>query len=173
MDHSHPTLSEQTLCRAFLISVDNMPSSQVLRSSTLEPSLTLALPSQHVQSLSLLRSSTDSALVWANTTAQYMGVVCVFPVPLGFPGGATEEPACQCSRCKRHGFDPWVRKIPWRRAWQSTPVFLSGESHGQRSFPYTPAAGPSLFYSEATTGSIFYSEWERKSLWWLISLFIN
>ena len=28
---------------------------------------------------------------------------------------------------------PWVRKIPWRRAWQLTPVFLSGESHGQRS----------------------------------------
>ena len=30
-------------------------------------------------------------------------------------------------------FDPWVRKIPWRRTWQSTPVFLPGESHGQRS----------------------------------------
>ena len=30
------------------------------------------------------------------------------------------------------GFDPWVGKIPWRRAWQPTPVFLSGESHGQR-----------------------------------------
>ena len=29
---------------------------------------------------------------------------------------------------KRHGFDPWVRKIPWRRAWQTTPVFLPGES---------------------------------------------
>ena len=29
--------------------------------------------------------------------------------------------------------DPWVRKIPWKRAWQPTPVFLSGESHGQRS----------------------------------------
>ena len=29
--------------------------------------------------------------------------------------------------------DPWVRKIPWQRAWQPTPVFLSGESHGQRS----------------------------------------
>ena len=29
--------------------------------------------------------------------------------------------------------DPWVRKIPWRRAWQPTPVFLPGESHGQRS----------------------------------------
>ena len=29
------------------------------------------------------------------------------------------------------GLDPWVGKIPWRRAWQSTPVFLPGESHGQ------------------------------------------
>ena len=31
------------------------------------------------------------------------------------------------------GFDPWVRKIPWRRKWQPTPVFLPEESHGQRS----------------------------------------
>jgi len=31
------------------------------------------------------------------------------------------------------GFNPWVRKIPWSRAWQSTPVFLPGESHGLRS----------------------------------------
>ena len=29
--------------------------------------------------------------------------------------------------------DPWVEKIPWRRKWQPTPVFLPGESHGQRS----------------------------------------
>ena len=36
-------------------------------------------------------------------------------------------------RRKRHGFDPWVGKIPWRRARQPTPVFLPGESHGQRS----------------------------------------
>ena len=33
----------------------------------------------------------------------------------------------------RPGFYPWVGKIPWRRAWQPTPVFLPGESHGQRS----------------------------------------
>ena len=32
----------------------------------------------------------------------------------------------------RPGFNPWVRKIPWRREWQSTPVFLPGKSHGQR-----------------------------------------
>ena len=36
-------------------------------------------------------------------------------------------------RCQRCGFDPWVGKIPWRRKWQPTPVFLSGESCGQRS----------------------------------------
>ena len=32
----------------------------------------------------------------------------------------------------RHWFNPWVRKIPWRRAWKPTPVFFPGESHGQR-----------------------------------------
>ena len=37
------------------------------------------------------------------------------------------------------GFDPWVGKIPWRRAWQPTPVFLPEESHGQRSLAgYSP-----------------------------------
>ena len=36
-------------------------------------------------------------------------------------------------QCRRLGFDPWVGKIPGRRAWQPTPVFLPGESHGQRS----------------------------------------
>ena len=50
-----------------------------------------------------------------------------------FPGGVSgKEPACQC-RSKRFRFNPWVRKILWRRAWQPTPVFLPGESHGQRS----------------------------------------
>ena len=48
---------------------------------------------------------------------------------LGFSGGDRgKEPICQCRRHKRCGFDPWVGKIPWRRAWQPTPVFLSGES---------------------------------------------
>ena len=52
----------------------------------------------------------------------------------GFPGGARgKEPTCQCRRQKRYGFDPWVGKIPWRRAWELTPVFLPGEPHGQRS----------------------------------------
>ena len=50
---------------------------------------------------------------------------------MDFPGGsAVKKSACQC---RRHGFSPWVGKIPWRRKWQPTPVFLPGESHGQRS----------------------------------------
>ena len=58
----------------------------------------------------------------------------------GFSGGTSgKEPACQCRRLKRCRLDPWVRKIPWRRAWQPTPVFLPGESHGQRSLAgYSP-----------------------------------
>ena len=53
---------------------------------------------------------------------------------MGFSGGASgKELTCQCRRHKRHRFDPCVRKIPWRRAWQPSPVFLPGESHGQRS----------------------------------------
>ena len=52
----------------------------------------------------------------------------------GFPGGANgKESACQCRRLKRRRFDPWVEKMPWRRAWPPTPVFLPGESHGQRN----------------------------------------
>ena len=40
---------------------------------------------------------------------------------------------------QRQGFDPWVGKIPWRRAWQPAPVFLPGESHEQRSLVgYSP-----------------------------------
>ena len=38
-----------------------------------------------------------------------------------------------CLQCRRPGFNPWLRKILWRRAWQPTPVFLPGEFHGQRS----------------------------------------
>ena len=52
----------------------------------------------------------------------------------GFPDGTSgKEPTCQCRRGKRHGFNPWVGKIPWRKTWQPTSVFLLEESHGQRS----------------------------------------
>ena len=54
-------------------------------------------------------------------------------------GASGKEPACQCVVHERHRLDPWVRKTPWRRAWEPTPVFLSGESHEQRSLAgYSP-----------------------------------
>ena len=68
---------------------------------------------------------------------QSVGIFCFI---IGFPGGSDgKESAYQGRRCKRRGFDSWVRKIPWRRKWQSTPVFLPGRSHGQRSLVgYSP-----------------------------------
>ena len=51
---------------------------------------------------------------------------------MGLTGGASgKEPACQCRRLQRCRFDPCMGKIPWRRKWQPTPVFLPGKFHGQ------------------------------------------
>ena len=51
-------------------------------------------------------------------------------------------------------FDPWVEKIPWRRPWQPTPVFLPGESHGQRSqVGYCPQGCKESGTTEATQRS--------------------
>ena len=62
-----------------------------------------------------------------------------------------KEPACQGRRHKRHKFNPWVRKIPWRRAGQPTPVFLPRESHGQRSLVgYSPWGHQEADVTEAT-----------------------
>ena len=53
-----------------------------------------------------------------------------YQAPVGLPRRFHgRESTCQCGR---HGFSPWVRKIPWRRRWPPTPVFLPGKSHGQR-----------------------------------------
>ena len=59
---------------------------------------------------------------------------------VGFRGSASgKDPTCQYRRRKRCGFHPWVRKIPWMRAWYPIPVFLPRESHGQRSLvDYSP-----------------------------------
>ena len=53
---------------------------------------------------------------------------------MGFPGGFSDQQfACQCRRQKRHEFYPWVRKIPWSREQQPTPIFLPGKFCEQRS----------------------------------------
>ena len=57
---------------------------------------------------------TAAALHWASVVSQMV-----------------KNPPCQCRRPR---FDPWVGKLPWRKEWQPTPVFLTGHFHGQRSF---------------------------------------
>ena len=53
---------------------------------------------------------------------------------MGFKGSASgKEPTCQCRRHKRHRFNPWFGKMPWRREYQPTLVFLPGEPHEQRN----------------------------------------
>ena len=89
---------------------------------------------------------------WAQPCENIHTNKIIYTIFSAFPGSATgKEPTCQCRRHKRCGFDPWVRKIPWRRAWQPTPVFLPGESHGQRSLMgYSPWGRKELDTTEAT-----------------------
>ena len=78
--------------------------------------------------VSLLWMTTLSNMIWNNLTC-----------PKIRGGASGKEPTCQCRRTKGCEFDPWIRKSPWRRAWQPVPVFLREESHGQRSLPgYRP-----------------------------------
>ena len=58
-------------------------------------------------------------------------ILPLYHLILGFPRRlSSKESTCQCMR---HGFNAWVKDIPWRRKWQPTTVVLSGKSHGQRS----------------------------------------
>ena len=60
---------------------------------------------------------------------------------------SSNEFACQY---RRHGFDPWVGKVPWRRAWQPTPVFLPRKSNGQRSLAGCSPLGRRIRHNWAT-----------------------
>ena len=66
----------------------------------------------------------------------------------GSPDGSVSKEsagnAADHLQCKRHRFNPWVRKFPWRRKWQLIPIFLPGKSHGRRSLGgYSPWGGNS------------------------------
>ena len=78
---------------------------------------------------------------------------------------SSKEHACQCSRHKRCGFDPWARKIFQRRKWQSTPVFLFGKSHGQRSLmSYSPGGRKELDTTEQLNHHHWCWSWSSNTL---------
>ena len=84
---------------------------------------------------------------------------------MGFPGGASgKELFCQCRRAKRLGFNPMIAKIPWRRAWQHTRVFLPGKFHGWRSLVgYSTWGRKESDMTERLHFLSFYSSfWRRK-----------
>ena len=63
----------------------------------------------------------------ARSLYSYTGI---FLHPMGFPGGSDSKERLQC---RRPEFNFWVGKIPWRKQWQPSSVFMPGEFHGQRS----------------------------------------
>ena len=65
-------------------------------------------------------------------------------------GTSGKEPDCLCKRHKRCRFDPWVWKIPWKRKWQPSPVFLPGKSHGQSLVGHSPWGQNESDVTEAT-----------------------
>ena len=87
------------------------------------------------------------------------GDVFSFYFWLAFPRGSD----CKESACNAGGqkFNPWLRKIPWRREWQSTPVFLPGEFHGQRSLVvYSPQNHEESDTTEQLTLSLSFIQTE-------------
>jgi len=85
-----------------------------------------------------------------------------------------KESTCQCRRHRRHGFDPWVGKIPWRKKWQPTSVFLAGKSHVQR-VGYSPWGGKRVGHNLATKQQhegIYPVLWGRVPSWELLMVLI-
>ena len=89
----------------------------------------------------------------------------------GFPGSSIgKESACQCRRHGRHGFDPWVGKVPWRKKWQPTAVFLPGKSHGQKSLVgYSPWCHKRVGHDLSTKPLPWH--WSQTWILWLASYF--
>ena len=87
-------------------------------------------------------STISSHITRVNTDMFYLSLIFLIVLihKWSFPGGGNaRESACQGRRYTRCSFGSWVRKIPWRRKWQPTPVLLPAESCGQTSqIGYSP-----------------------------------
>ena len=139
--------SNHLLCRPLLLLPSVFPSIRVfsnelavcIRRPNIRVSASASAVAIAVPNLDLLRiwSSSMASRTEASSThlvervsykLLHVGCYCWW-------NGASKVALCQCRRHKRHGFSPWVGKIPWL----PTPVFLPGESHGQRSLAgYSP-----------------------------------
>ena len=111
------------------------PFSREIQASPLQYGFHPALSNESLNTPAYYSSDSGSGIP---TTEQLIinQILEIYTIPICFLlffGASGKEPTCQCRRRKRTGFSPWGGKIPWRRAWQPTPLFLPGESHGQRT----------------------------------------
>ena len=84
----------------------------------------------------------------------------------GFPGGANgKEPTCHCRKHKRCRFDPWVGKIPWRKAWQPTLVFLPDRGAWWAIIHRVAKSQTQLHVSELGRGSTLHQPILLKRCW--------
>ena len=81
------------------------------------------------------------------------------------PGGSVGKQSVErpLPQCQRPGFSPWIRKIPWRRKWQPTPVFLPEEFHGQRSLSFLNQSAPGSGVLGSTPQGSWVSRADRRS----------
>ena len=82
-----------------------------------------------------------------------------------------EESAWQC---KRHGFNPRVEKVPWRRKWQPTPGFLPGKPHGQRNLVgYSPRGHKESDAAEQPNNNTLRNLWAGGILYLTLTRYVN
>ena len=99
------------------------------------------------------------AIRWNSFKVNLRSWVCV--AIESFPGSASgKESACQFKRHKSRIFNLWIRKVPWRRKWQPTPVFVPGESHGHRRTWWVTVHGVTNSWTWLNTHA-WHSNWKN------------
>ena len=108
------------------------------------------------QFLPVTNKAAVNICVYDSTLPPIFEIVVKYAYHRGFTGGISgKEPAYQCRKRKKWMFDPWVRKIPWRRKRQPTLAFLPREFHGQRSLAvYSPWSHKEVDMTEQLTLSL-------------------
>ena len=116
-----------------------------------------------IESSSVLLHMVRFHFLWMN---YFLGCVCMCVCVWFSRWLSGKEAICHHRRHRRHGFNPWVRKIPWSRKWQPTPVFLPGKFHGQRSLvdcsPWGHKESDVAEHTRACTDTHTYRERERE-----------
>ena len=129
--YSAPLVNHRDLVQVDL-SGDTTESSLVVSCLSMAKYLTVPLHLDYIGRSSRVKISFPLNFTHTHTHTQKKGyLVCSFtrvPLPQVLRWHSGKESTCQCRRLKSYGFNPWVRKIAWRRKWQPTPIFFPEDS---------------------------------------------